>query len=557
VFLARRPDVWGSLADGPAEGLVGRVTAAMTEAVPELPTSTPAQIDVDLSGVLRAVGDLVDEHGPNAAFGHLLDRYLDAHSRRLVVTPVPVARLIARLVVREGQRVLDPACGTGRLLVAAHEAGAATVAGQDVTTSAVQLTGAQILLRGGAAAMAVGDSLRHDALATQRFDVVVCDPPVGDRNWGYDDLVGDPRWEHGLPPRGEPELAWAQHCLAHLGPGGTAAVLMPPAAASRRAGRRIRSSLLRAGVLRAVIALSTHTGPSSDIWLLQRPLDGAEPPTDVLLMLASELDEIPQVWSAFRADPRHGNSRVSRSVRIVDLLDEKVDISPARHMSATASAAERDFAEARAAVHGMLSELSRELPELSVSPVRRAMAMTTIGELVKSGLVVIEQAPVRIPLDRGDIPVLTARDVVAQRGPTGRTVIQPGLVHLQPGDVVVPALAGKDAVVTVVETGGAVLGPRLLLLRTDPDKLDPEFLAGYTRIARATLSTRSSSTASRTDVRRIAIPVLPIKEQRRYGAAFRQLAVFQRALRRCADAGEALVELGTAGLADGRWEPPV
>ncbi|WP_225992696.1 SAM-dependent methyltransferase, partial [Actinomadura montaniterrae] len=31
-----------------------------------------------------------------------------------------------------------------------------------------------------------------------------------------------------------------QHCLAHVRPGGRAAVLMPPAAASRRPGRRIR-----------------------------------------------------------------------------------------------------------------------------------------------------------------------------------------------------------------------------------------------------------------------------------------------------------------------------
>ena len=43
--------------------------------------------------------------------------------------------------------------------------------------------------------------------------------------------------------------------LARLAPGGTAALLLPPTVASRRAGRRIRAALLRPGVLRALVAL--------------------------------------------------------------------------------------------------------------------------------------------------------------------------------------------------------------------------------------------------------------------------------------------------------------
>ncbi|MFD4794046.1 substrate-binding domain-containing protein, partial [Streptomyces anulatus] len=41
------------------------------------------------------------------------------------------------------------------------------------------------------------------------------------------------RWEYGLPARAEAELAWVQHALAHLREGGTAVLLMPPAAAAR------------------------------------------------------------------------------------------------------------------------------------------------------------------------------------------------------------------------------------------------------------------------------------------------------------------------------------
>lgn len=63
------------------------------------------------------------------------------------------------------------------------------------------------------AEVAAGDSLRDDTLPDLRADAVLCNPPFNDRSWGYEELMGDPRWEYGLPPRGEPELAWVQRAL--------------------------------------------------------------------------------------------------------------------------------------------------------------------------------------------------------------------------------------------------------------------------------------------------------------------------------------------------------
>ncbi len=125
----------------------------------------------------------------------------------------------------------------------------------------------------------VGDSLLADAFPDLRADVVVANFPFGIHDWGHDRLAYDPRWAYGLPPRTEPELAWVQHALAHLSPGGTAAVLMPPAAALRPAGRRIRAELVRRGALRAVIALPAGlmppTGLGLHIWVLTQPDDAA------------------------------------------------------------------------------------------------------------------------------------------------------------------------------------------------------------------------------------------------------------------------------------------
>ncbi|MEU3117339.1 MULTISPECIES: N-6 DNA methylase [Micromonospora] len=92
----------------------------------------------------------------------------------------------------------------------------------------------------------------------------------------------------GFSPRTEPELAWVQHALAHLSPGGTAVVLMPPAAASRPAGRRVRAELIRRGALRAVVALPAGLMPPTaiglHIWVLMQP-DAHLPPTGGLLVV--------------------------------------------------------------------------------------------------------------------------------------------------------------------------------------------------------------------------------------------------------------------------------
>ena len=105
----------------------------------------------------------------------------------------------------------------------------------------------------------------------------ICDPPFNERAWGYEELIGDPRWEYGLPPRGESELAWVQHCLAHVRPGGHwSPSSCRGAAAGRRAGKRIRANLLRAGALR-VVATVQPGGP--DLWLLRRPDVGERPPS--------------------------------------------------------------------------------------------------------------------------------------------------------------------------------------------------------------------------------------------------------------------------------------
>ncbi|PZG12787.1 HsdM family class I SAM-dependent methyltransferase [Nonomuraea aridisoli] len=489
-----------------------------------------AALDPELA---RLVLELGEEQGPAAAYEFLCERYLEAHSRRLSVTRDDVAELMVSLVGADGATVLDPACGVGTLLLAPARTtpGPVRVLGQELSETSAAIAAFRLRLRGVEARVVPGDSMRHDGFAGERADAVVCDPPFNERAWGYEELTGDPRWEYGLPPRGESELAWVQHCLTHVRPGGLVAILMPPAAASRRAGRRIRANLLRAGALRAVVAL-----PGSDLWLLRRPAAGERPPSDVLILdAAADLAAVEPAWRAYVEE------RSEQTVRIIDLLADEVDMTPARHQRRDDVG--RAFAEAR----DRFLAATAVPPDLKVLDQPLDQPATTLGDLIKEGLVTASQAPPKMAADGGDVPVLTSDDVLSGSAPSGATTMQQGLVAIRPGDVV----ASYSAVRVMADGDGAVLGPHLTLYRVDARRLDPDFLAGFLRAAGGRVTTGSS----RFDVRRTRLPRLPLKEQKAYGAAFRQLAVLEDAIRETSSLGQTLIRLGLDGLAEGHLHP--
>ncbi|MBG0821124.1 N-6 DNA methylase [Planomonospora sp. ID91781] len=523
----------------PEQPLAGRTLAErVAAATADLPGS--AEPPPDDRALLRLVARLAAADGPLAAFEFLCERYAEAHSRQLAVTREDVAALMTRLVVPDGGTVLDPACGVGTLLLPAG-----TPIGQELSETNARLAAVRLLLRGTPARITAGDSLREDRLAGELADAVVCDPPFNERAWGYEELTGDPRWEYGLPPRGESELAWVQHCLAHVRPGGLVAILMPAAAAGRRPGKRIRGNLLRAGALRAVVSLAPG-GP--DLWLLRRP-DGGRPPSRLLLVDAAEdLSAVEPAWRAYLEDPEAEPSGAGRTIRIIDLLDDEVDLTPARHRPQQGALDfARDFGDALDRFRAASATLADAPPALEPPPERHDLPVTTIGELAKAGLVTVLTAPPRMASGAGPVPVLTAEDAAAGAPPSGGTVLDPALVMVRPGDVVATALGA----VRVVAEPGAALGPQLTLYRVDPSRLDPHFLAGCLRSAGRSAHPGSS----RLDVRRARVPMLPITEQRRYGAAFRELTALEDGLRETAARGETLIRLSFDGLVDGHLRP--
>ena len=532
VSLADR--VWQQLRASDDDLRLGHVVACAGEVLLGLRDGEPVAGES-----VGEIAELAAELGYRGAFEALCDRYLVAHSRQLTVTPPAIAQVISG-VVGARETVLDPACGLGGLLLAA---GGRRVLGQDVNEVSARIAAVRMrLAEVSDSSVVAGDSLREDGFDGELADAVVCDPPFNERAWGYAELTSDPRWVYGLPPRGESELAWVQHCLAHVRPGGLVAILMPSAVAARRPGKRIRGNLLRAGALRAVLTLA-EGGP--DLWLLRRP-DADERPAMRLLLgvLDGEFDGVVAGWERYLVEPEFADGELF-TVPVLDLLDDDVDVSPGRHRAL--SNGQDVGAQYTAALSELRAVPTVEPPELAISPERRVLPTTTVGELIKAGLVTVRHAPAKLGLGDGDVPVLTIDDLAAGRLATGRTVDGPDLVRLQVGDVV----AAPMGLARVVQVDGVVLGPYLSVYRVDSEHLDPDFLAGFLRAA----DQLSATGSSRIDARRTVVPRLALAEQRPYAAVFRQLIGLQDAVARSAEQASTLVRLGFAGLVDGRLLP--
>ncbi|WP_404788322.1 N-6 DNA methylase [Streptomyces pristinaespiralis] len=603
----------------PDPDLVTHAQRDVATAADAVPNAGVVRFEADDAAVLRALYACVRDEGGQAALGVLAERELeDSAASGAYRTPEPLADLLAALIPGSTARVLDPACGSGTLLEAAARRGVRELYGQDNLPVQVLRSAVSLMLTAPEAEVTVraDDSLRADAFPDLLADAVLCNPPYGVRDWGHDELVYDPRWAYGVPARAESELAWVQHALAHLAPGGHAILLLPPATAGRASGRRVRAELVRSGALRAVIALPVgaavplHVG--LQVWVLQRPEPGGPEHKSVLFVdtaastataagrggtaatawtrggsRSASLDwegitaHALGAWRAFAENPDafEGEPGVAHAVGVVDLLDDVVDLTPARLVRA--SRAEIDPAKlstevdatrrglvkaakslARAAGHEGWSAAgadAREWRTATASDLSRGGALTllrTVPDSVRTRAHAASGETGR-PETRA---VLTGSDIATGSGPTGEPT---GLYDdtspvIAVGDVLVRAVASTDGPMARVageQDAGALPGPQVHLFRPDPKRLDAWFLAGFLGAEENIAGASTGSTILTVSPGRLRVPLLPLKEQRRYGEAFRHVHALRAEARRATRLAEETARLLAGGLTGGQLLP--
>lgn len=185
-------------------------------------------------------------------------------------TPSQVSTLLAKLVEpKEGDRVCDPTCGSGSLLLkVADEIGSKNVAlnGQEVNGSTWALARMNMFLHEmDNAHIEWGDTLNNPLLkendALMKFDIVVANPPFSLDKWGAENASADRynRFHRGIPPKSKGDYAFITHMIETLNEHGKAGVVLPHGVLFRGSSEgKIRKQLIDENLLKAVIGLPAN-----------------------------------------------------------------------------------------------------------------------------------------------------------------------------------------------------------------------------------------------------------------------------------------------------------
>lgn len=204
------------------------------------------------------------------AYMYLLQQFASDAGKKAgeFFTPETVSRLLAKLAMpKSGDRICDPACGSGSLLLMVGEEvsdGDYSLYGQEKVGSTYNLARMNMFLHNQEdARIEWGDTLNNPLLKDEhgliKFEVVVANPPFSLDKWGYDNLKDDEyhRFHRGMPPKSKGDYAFISHMVeVAKDKAGRVAVIVPHGVLFRGAGEAvIRKAFIEENILDAVIGL--------------------------------------------------------------------------------------------------------------------------------------------------------------------------------------------------------------------------------------------------------------------------------------------------------------
>ncbi|MBU1864718.1 MAG: type I restriction-modification system subunit M [Candidatus Omnitrophica bacterium] len=182
-------------------------------------------------------------------------------------TPAEIAIVLAKILhPKSGERICDPACGSGSLLVRIgneikdHNF---SLFGQESNGSTWALCKMNMFLHGiDNARIEWGDTLNNPKLIEKdglmKFDIVVANPPFSLDKWGAENAGGDKfcRFHRGVPPKSKGDYAFISHMVETMNETGRVAVIVPHGVLFRGGFEGvIRKKMVEENILDAVIGL--------------------------------------------------------------------------------------------------------------------------------------------------------------------------------------------------------------------------------------------------------------------------------------------------------------
>lgn len=207
------------------------------------------------------------------AYEYLIGRFAAGAGKKAgeFYTPPEVSQLIARLVdPQPGERICDPACGSGSLLIkCGQQVGSKDFSlwGQENIGATWALAKMNMFLHGmDNARIEWGDTIRNPKLLSDdrlmKFEVVVANPPFSLDKWGAEDAASDTysRFHRGIPPKSKGDYAFISHMIETITEtSGRVGVVVPHGVLFRGSTEgKIRQKLIEENLFDAVIGLPAN-----------------------------------------------------------------------------------------------------------------------------------------------------------------------------------------------------------------------------------------------------------------------------------------------------------
>lgn len=310
-------------------------------------------------------------------------------------TPAEVSRLLAEIVApKPGDRICDPCCGSGSLLIRAGRAVGSddfSLYGQELNGATWALARMNMFLHGlDNARIERGDTIRNPKLVEDdrlmKFNVVVANPPFSLDKWGADTAEQDKygRFWRGLPPKSRGDYAFISHMVETMNETDGRVGVVVPHGVLFRAGSEglIRQRFLQDNLVDGIIGLPAGlffgVGIPAALLFLRR----GRPNTDVLFVDASR---------EYEEGKPQNKLRESDIAKIVGTWSARTDVPQYAHVASVDEIKEKGYSlnislyvdtfeeEAPVDLEAVKREIATLEAELEVTRTQLAQALTELG----------------------------------------------------------------------------------------------------------------------------------------------------------------------------------